>query len=446
MVNLLSALSAILLSGCLVTMTTAWAAEDPLLTLEEALLVAKTQNYQLKNAGLQINVVEEQKKAAQAKQFPQLSARVNGLQNFVDNEYTFEEGSLGTVGGNPVPSSNVSIDTTNGFTTHYSLTATQPLVGLYEIGLNVDKLKTQQEIARQQSRQTEQSITLQVKQLYYQILSGESAIEATRSSVQFNEELVKILKDNVAQKTELEYELLNGEAQLASSRHQLFTQQNDLLTNKQQLNTMLGRDISTPFRVTPVNANPSLSYNADQAEDQAIAQRPETREARLQVEAAETEVEIQKSGYLPEVNLVASYGRTENTSLLPDESLYVGLLAKWDFFTWGANQSNVAGSRFALQQALNSLRDNEDQIRAQVNAGIRNLEVARSLVPVTEVAKRAAEEKLRVSFNQYKAKTILLSDLLDAQSQLEQANDNYHQALLGVWNASAELEQALGEE
>ncbi|MDF2365839.1 TolC family protein [Sneathiella sp.] len=445
MVKSLSALSAILLGGFLIA-APAWAAEDPLLTLEDALHLAKTQNFQLKNSELQINVVEEQKKAVESKQFPQLSAHVRGLQNFVDNEYTFEEGSLGTVGGNPVPSSNVAIDTTNGFTTHYSLTATQPLVGLYEIGLNVDKLKTQQEIARQQSRQTEQSIALQVKQIYYQILSEESEIGATKSSVTFNEELVKILKDNVAQKTELEYQLLNGEAQLASSRHDLLTQQNNLLTSKQQLNTLLGRDISIPFRVTPANASPSFSYNADQAEEQALAQRPETKEARLQVEAAETEVEIQKSGYLPEVNLVASYGRAENTTLLPDESLYVGLLAKWDFFTWGGNQSNVAGSRYALQQALNSLRDNEDQIRAQVNASIRNLEVARSLVPVTEMAKKAAEEKLRVSFNQYKAKTILLSDLLDAQSQLEKANDDYHQALLGVWNASAELEQALGEE
>ena len=445
MLKPLSAFSAVLLGGLLIA-SPALAEEDPLLTLEDALHLAKTQNFQLKNADLQINVVEEQKKAVQSKQFPQLSAHVRGLQNFVDNEYTFEEGSLGTVGGSPVPSSNVAIDTTNGFTTHYSLTATQPLVGLYEIGLNVDKLKTQQEIARQQSRQTEQSIALQVKQVYYQILSEESEIEATQSSITFNEELVKILKDNVAQKTELEYQLLNGEAQLASSRHDLLTQQNDLLTSKQQLNTLLGRDISIPFRVTPANANPSFSYDPDQAEEQALSQRPETREARLQVEAAETEVEIQKSGYLPEVNLVASYGRAENTTLLPDESLYVGLLAKWDFFTWGGNQSNVAGSRYALQQALNSLRDNEDQIRAQVNASIRNLEVARLLVPVTEMAKKAAEEKLRVSLNQYKEKTILLSDLLDAQSQLEQANDDYHQALLGVWNASAELEQALGEE
>ncbi|WP_161313653.1 TolC family protein [Sneathiella litorea] len=445
MVKFTPALTAILLGGCLVAATPS-AAELPLLTLSDALQIAKEKNLQLKNAELQVDVVEEEKKAIEAKQFPQLSAQVHGLQNFVDNEYTFEEGSLGTVSGSPVPSSNVSIDTTNGFTTHYSLTATQPLVGLYEIGLNIDQLKKQKEIARQQSRQTEQSVSLQVKQLYYQILSDRSAMEATSSSIKFNEELVRILRDNVAQKAELEYQLLNGEAQLASARHQLQTQQNDLMTSKQQLNTLLGRDIATSFRVSPINADPSLVYNADQAEDQALAQRPETREARLQVEVAETEVEIQKSGYLPEVNLVASYGRTQNTTLLPDESLYVGFIAKWDFFTWGSNESNVAGSLIALKQAQNSLRDNEDQIRAQVSAGIRNLEIARSLVPVTQMAKKAAEEQLRVSFNQYKEKSILLSDLLDAQAQLEQANDNYHQALLGVWNASAALEQALGEE
>ncbi|MFC4272314.1 hypothetical protein GQF03_13850 [Sneathiella chungangensis] len=445
MVNLRPVMPTLLLGLGLVA-GSAFAADAPLLTLADAIEMAKAQNYQLQNADLQIDVVEEQKKAVEAKQYPQLSAHVHGLQNFVDNEYTFEKGSLGTVGGSPVPSSNVSIDTTNGFTTRYSLTATQPLVGLYEIGLNVDKLKTQKEIARQQSRQTEQSVTLQVKQLYYQILSDESAIAATKSSVQFNEELVKILKDNVAQKTELEYQLLNGEAQLASARHQLLTQQNDLLTTKQQLNALLGRDISTPFRVTPANAKPALTFDAEQAADQAIEKRPETQEARLQVKAAETEVDIQKSGYLPEVNLVASYGRVNNTNLLPDESLYVGFIAKWDFFTWGADESNVTGSRIALRQAQNSLRDNEDQIRAQVSQSIRNLEVARALVPVTEMAKKAAEEELRVSFNQYKAKTILLSDLLNAQAQLQQANDNYHQALLGVWNASAALEQALGDE
>ncbi|MAL78573.1 MAG: hypothetical protein CMN55_05585 [Sneathiella sp.] len=424
----------------------AFADEVPLLTLEDAIHMAKAQNYQLKNAGLQIDVVDAQKKAVAAKRYPQLSAQVHGLRNFEDNEYTFEEGSLGTVAGSPVPSSNVAIGTSSGFTTHYSLTATQPLVGLYEINLNVDKLETEKEIARQQSRQAEQSIALQVKQLYYHILSSESTIAAATASVRFNEELVKILGDNVAAKTELEYQLLNGEAQLAAARHQLFADENDMLTSKQQLNALLGRNIATAFRVTPQGAEPEATYDTAVAADQALANRPETQEARLQVKAAETDLEINKSGYLPEVNLVASYGRSEKTRLLPDESLYVGVLAKWDFFTWGANENKVSGARLALLQAQNALRDNEDQIRAEVSQNIRNLEVARALVPVTELAKKAAEEALRVSFNQYKEKAILLSDLLNAQSELEDANDNYHQALLGVWNASAALEQALGAE
>jgi len=422
-------------------------AEDaPLLTLEEALHLARAQNYQMKNAGLQIDVVEEQKKAVAAKRYPQLSAEIRGVRNFVDSEYTFEEGSLGTVAGSPVPSSDVSIDTAKGFTTHYSLTATQPLLQLYEINLNVDKLETEKEIARQQSRQTEQSLALQVKQLYYHILSSESAIEAAKASVQFNEELVKILRDNVAAKTELEYQLLNGEAQLASARHTLMSDSNDLLTAKQQLNILLGRDISTPFRVSSTGAAPQLVYDPSVAADLAVANRPETEAARLQVKAAETDLEIQKTGYLPDVNLVASYGRTEQTRLIPDESLYVGIFAKWDFFTWGANESKVSGSRLALSQAQNSLRGNEDQVRAEVSQNIRNLELARALVPVTEMAKKAAEEALRVSFNQYKERAILLSDLLNAQAELEEANDNYHQALLGVWNASAALEQSLGAE
>lgn len=436
--------AAVLVLGTLIN--PAAGSEAPLLTLEEALRLARVQNYQMQNAGLQIDVVEEQKKSVAAKRYPRLSAQLHGVRNFVDSEYTFEKGSLGTVAGSPVPSSNVSIDTTKGFTTHYSLTATQPLVGLYEINLNLDKLETEKAIARQQSRQTEQSLALQVKQLYYQILSTESAIEAAKASVQFNEELVKILRDNVAAKTELEYQLLNGEAQLAAARHNLLSLTNSQLTSKQQLNTLLGRDIATPFRVTPRGAEPQVSVDTAMAGDIAVQNRPETAAARLQVKAAETDLEIQKSGYLPDVNLVASYGRTEQTRLIPDESLYVGVLAKWDFFTWGANESKVAGSRLALLQAQNALRGNEDQIRAEVSQAIRNLELARDLVPVTEMAKKAAEEALRVSFNQYKERAVLLSDLLNAQAALEEANDNYHQALLGVWNASAALEQSLGAE
>ncbi|WP_373087283.1 TolC family protein [Sneathiella sp.] len=436
--------TAILCTGVFVT--SSHSDEAPLLSLEDALTIVRLQNPQVQNAKIQIDVVGDQTDAMRTKRYPQLTANVRGFQNFVDNEYTFEQGSLGTVGVDPVPSSTVEIGTTNGFSTHYSLTATQPLMDLYQIGLNVDKLEMQQDIARQQSRQTRQSISLQVKQLYYQILSNQSAVEATDATLEFDRELVKILKDNVAQKTELEYQLLNAEAQLASTQHKLLSQKNDIITSKQQLNSLLGRDISTPFSVSAVPADPMARYTADTATEQALAQRPDTEQARLQVKVAENDVAIQKSAYLPEVNLVANYGRSENTTLLPDESMYVGVIAKWEFITWGRNESQVSGSKRAVTQARNSLRDNEDQIRAQVSADIRNLEVAKQLIPVTQMAQKASEEKLRVSLNQYKEKSILLSDLLDARSELSAANNDYQQAQLAVWNAAAQLQNALGEE
>ena len=76
MMNLRPALLAILVSMGL-AVATSMAEEAPLLTLEEALSLAKAQNLQLKNADLQINVVEEQKKAVESKQYPQLSAHVH---------------------------------------------------------------------------------------------------------------------------------------------------------------------------------------------------------------------------------------------------------------------------------------------------------------------------------------------------------------------------------
>lgn len=420
--------------------------DAPIMTLEQALNIVRTQNLQVKNANIQVDLVGDQKDAMQSNIFPELSAGVRGYQNFVDNEYTFEEGSLGTVGGDPVPSTNVEIDTTDGFSTHYSITAKQPLIQLYEINLNVDKLNLEQDIARQQLRGTRQTVSWQVKQLYYQILSYESSMESTMSSITFYTELVNILTNKVAQKTELEYQLLNAQAELASSKHDLVAEKNNIITNKQQLNGLLDREISTPFSVSMAFDDPLQRHTEQTAEEQALANNPQTAQARLQIKVAETDVEIQKTDYYPDLDLVASYGKSQHTKLIPDESLYVGLFAKWDFYTWGRNESNVSGTKRALSQAINSLRDSEDQVRAQISEDIRNLTVARELVPVTKLAQKAAEEKLRVNTNQYKADAILLDDLLDAKSELSQADDNFHQAQLAVWNASAELEKDLGEE
>ena len=81
----------------------------------------------------------------------------------------------------------------------------------------------------------------------------------------------------------------------------------------------------------------------------------------------------------------------------------------------------------------------------EVDSRIRELEEAQEMVKVTEISQAAATEKLRVLTNQYKQQAALLKDVLQAESELAQANAEHADAILSAWNAQAQLEKALGQ-
>ena len=70
----------------------------------------------------------------------------------------------------------------------------------------------------------------------------------------------------------------------------------------------------------------------------------------------------------------------------------------------------------------------------------------RQLFAVTQMDREAAVENARVLTNRYKAQMSLLKDVLQAQSELEQATNQGRQALLSFWTAKADFETAIGED
>ena len=85
------------------------------------------------------------------------------------------------------------------------------------------------------------------------------------------------------------------------------------------------------------------------------------------------------------------------------------------------------------------------QVTLEVDTRMRDLEESEELVKVTAVTKAAASEKLRVLTNQYKQQAALLKDVLQAESELAEANTQYQNAVLSAWTAQAQLDKALGE-
>ena len=68
------------------------------------------------------------------------------------------------------------------------------------------------------------------------------------------------------------------------------------------------------------------------------------------------------------------------------------------------------------------------------------------LVELTRLTQEAAQEKVRTTTNRYKEQSALLKDVLQAQTSLEETRDQYEQAILSLWVASADFEKAIGME
>jgi outer membrane protein len=85
-------------------------------------------------------------------------------------------------------------------------------------------------------------------------------------------------------------------------------------------------------------------------------------------------------------------------------------------------------------------------VMLDVNSHFRKLEESRTLLQVAKAAQEASVEKLREVTTQYGQQAVLLRDVLQQQSAVASANDDYEKALLSFWSAKADFQKALGEE
>ena len=244
----------------------------------------------------------------------------------------------------------------------------------------------------------------------------------------------------------LETDSLDVKARLGRVEYEAFVIENTLTTEKEQLNILIGRNIDITFEVAPVGDPLPYFIDVNEAEEDAIEQRPEIEEALLKLEFAENEVRLEKSKYIPEIGVQFSYIGNLNIELLPENIMSVGIFAKWDIFDWGRKQNMIASKRKSIIKSENNLREARSNVLIDVNEKIRSLEEATMLIDVSILDQNAARENLRVVMNKYKVDATLLQDVLEAESRLEDANSKYQKAVLDYWTARAELEKALGEQ
>ena len=418
-----------------------------LLTLDEALQLAKANNRDLRQFGLDVGKQREALGEAKTHLYPRFDTSVLAAQLLAPLDFTIRKGQFGTFSGTgPIPGSDTDLHTPARPIAIASVTATQPLTQLIRIHLSIADQRLRVDAAQLSLDQREQKLADDVRQSYYQVLQSQIQYESQQTVVKYLEEFSQLTDRRFDQQSALKADRLSVKAELAKATDRLTTIEDTLADSREALNHLLGRSVQTEFSVEPVPATFPEQEDLSAARATALEHRPEVKLAVNRVRQADLATKSEKTHYIPDIAIQASYFSPANINFLPQNIGSVGALLTWQPWDWGEKRHKVRQAALAEQQTELSLEDTREQILLDVNSKFRQLREARSHLAVAEAIRDAEIEKMRNQKEAYSQQTILLSDLLKQQSSLADAEGQYHQAVLAYWSARADFQKSLGEE
>jgi outer membrane protein len=420
----------------------------PVLTLEEAVNLAVAHNRTVQIATLDVTKFKEELAQTKTKRLPMFSTYFFFSQLLAPISFNFQRGAFGNnyPGIGPIPASNTNITTPSRPTFYAFLQAAQPLTQLYKVHLGLREQQLSIDLSKQKLRGTRQETVADVRQAYYAILQSESAIETTEVSLKQYKELDRVVMERISQQAVLKSDSLQVKAQLAQQEYKIVQLKDTLQDQKEYLNDLLGRDLNIDFHTEQVPPLKDEETDMKVAQQTALAQRPELKQAEINVQQADYDRRLAKAAYIPDVSAALTYISPFNVDTVPKNIAAAGLQFNWEPFDWGRRKHAIGEKAITLEESKVQLQEVQSKVMLDVNSHFRKLEESRTLLQVAKAAQEASVEKLREVTTQYGQQAVLLRDVLQQQSAVASANDDYEKALLSFWSAKADFQKALGEE
>lgn len=281
--------------------------------------------------------------------------------------------------------------------------------------------------------------------VFYSILAWQKAIAALEFSKEAPTEHRRRVESLIAAQKAAQVDLLRTEVRLADVEQNLVSARNTLSVQQRVLANLLGvGSESQPFTLVGELHFTEAAIDTTGSLAQAMAARPDYLAARNGLEAQARRVDSARAGWSPVVAVFGSYGARANGR---SDSVDVGLAGVAVFvplFEGGLTRSKVSDERSRLAAVQERIRKLELQIQLEVETAASDIESSSQRIKTTGQAISQARESLRIEREKYDLGKASITDVLDAQSALLQAETNYYRALADHAIARARLQLAEG--
>lgn len=426
-------------------------------TLSECRHMALSNNVKIRNSKLAIDQSKEQEKEAFTKYFPTVSATGTYFRSnyLVKQDLSMSSdaqqqlaGIVTQLGLDPSALSALPTSYTLEAINHGTLVNLMAMQPIYAGGqiTNGNKLaKLQTEVRRLQLQQSSDDILKTTEQYYNQLLT---LYEKQKTLDVVDKQLLKIhqdaenaFKEGVTNKNDvLSVELKQNE--IATNRLKL---ENGIKLCKMVLAQYIGLE-GTEYEIDKKLAenlpNPAV-YLTDHAT--ALDNRVEARLLDKNVEASALQTKLKRGEQLPTVavGLAGAYQDLSNAGHMKVIGLATVSIPISD---WWSGRHTVRRQQLAEKIAQQTRDDSRQLLLIQMQSCYNDLDNAYKQLQLAQKSIEKSTENLRLNQDYYHAGTSTMSDLLGAQTQSQQARDQYTEAVAEYLNSRTAYFIATGRE
>ncbi|WP_224365540.1 TolC family protein [Hyalangium versicolor] len=231
------------------------------------------------------------------------------------------------------------------------------------------------------------------------------------------------------------------------AEQELVRSRSDYATAKSALAVLLGRSVDFEV-VTPQGAKftaPPESANLDRAEEKALEQRPDVSAARLNVDIARTGHRQVLFEYLPNLYATANYSASNAAGLTGASSTWtLGLSLSWTLLDGGLREAKLSEASSKIAEANANLRGTELKIRDEVRKARYALESAEANLSTAEERAKIARESARLAKASFDAGATTYLQVTDVNATLASAELGFVAESLNVQLSRLALARAMG--
>ena len=407
-----------------------------LLSVDSLLQLGMAQNVQLRILHQQEEMARSRAKTARTAKLPEVQVGLKG--GYLGQPIVFREGL-----------SHPTRPQSPHWLQNYEIDLSQPIYQGGRIRYSIEKADIEQKIAELQTLQNEADIKLALLEQYMQLFSLYKQQTVLARNIEESTKRLENIKSKKRQGLITNNDVLRSELQLTNDRLALQEVDNSLTLMSQQLDILLGLDEQTlivPDTTLLRQINPTSDY-ADYLQ-KAYRDDWTMRRLRQETQLALNNQRLVKADFLPQRSLYAG-----NTLARPitrtmadyyNNSWNIGLTLSYPLSSLYKNRHKLEEARLNIDASQQQEELRKQSLRMEIRTALIRHQEAQDRVKALELSVRQARENYRIMRNRYFGQLSILTDLLDANSVLLDAELQLTTARARVIYTYYELQKACG--